>query len=47
MLTQQPNLRGPLQIILKTVGIKNADIKTASEITIIFWITRIRNLQYD
>ena len=44
MLTQQPNLRGPLQIILKTVGIKNADIKMASEITTIFWITRIRNL---
>ena len=47
MLTQQSNLRRPLQIILKTVGIKNADIKTASEITIIFWITRIWNLQYD
>jgi len=32
----QSNLKGPLQIILKTVGIKNADIKTASETTIIF-----------
>jgi len=31
----------PLQIILKTVGIKNADIKIASEITMIFCITRI------
>ena len=40
----QSNLNGPLQIILKTVGIKNADIKAASEITIIFCITRIRNL---
>ena len=36
VLIQQPNLRGPLQIILKTVGMKNVDIKTASEITIIF-----------
>jgi len=31
----------PLQIILKTVGIKNADIKIASEITMIFCIIRI------
>mgnify|MGYP007122985941 FL=1 len=36
VLIQQSNLRGPLQIILKTVGIKNADIKTASKITTIF-----------
>ena len=42
-LIQQSNLKGPLQIILKTVGIKNADIKIASEITTIFCITRIRN----
>jgi hypothetical protein len=32
----QSNLKGPLQIIFKIVGIKNADIKTASEITTIF-----------
>ena len=36
MIIQQSSLRLPLQIILKTVGMKNADIKTASEITIIF-----------
>ena len=42
LLIQQSNLRRPLHIILKTVWIKNADIKMASEITIIFWITRIR-----
>ena len=46
ILIQQSSLRRPLQIILITVGIKNADIKMASEITIIFWITRIKNLEY-
>ena len=40
-LIQQSNLKGPLQIILKTVGTKNAVIKAASEITITFWIIRI------
>tara|TARA_B100001750_G_scaffold109645_1_gene86634 strand:+ start:349 stop:459 length:111 start_codon:yes stop_codon:yes gene_type:complete len=36
MLIQQSNPKWPLQIKLKTVGTKNADIKAASEITIIF-----------
>ena len=35
---QQSNGRLPLQIMLKTVGIKNADIKIANDITMIFWI---------
>jgi len=35
-MLQQFSIKLPLQIILKTVGIKNADIKTASEITTIF-----------
>ena len=36
MIIQQSSLRLPLQIILKTVGMKNADIKTASDITTTF-----------
>ena len=36
ILIQQSNLRLPLQIILKTVGIKNADIKMPSDITTTF-----------
>jgi len=36
ILIQQSNLILPLQIILKTVGIKNTDMKTASEITTTF-----------
>ena len=43
MLIQQSNIKLPLQIILKTVGMKNADIKMASDITTIFCIIRIRN----
>ena len=41
MIIQQSSLRLPLQIILKTVGTKNADIKTPSDITTTFWIIRI------
>ena len=36
MLIQQSNIKLPLQIILKTVGIKNADMKMASDMTTIF-----------
>ena len=43
MLIQQSNIKLPLQIMLKTVGIKNADMKMASDMTTIFWIIRIRN----
>ena len=33
---QHSNLRLPLHIILKTVGMKNADIKRPKDITMIF-----------
>ena len=36
IIIQQSNFRLPLQIILKTVGMKNADIKTPNDITITF-----------
>ena len=36
MLIQQSIIKLPLQIILKTVGIKNADIKMPSDITTTF-----------
>ena len=36
MIIQQSSLRLPLQIILKTVGMKNADIKKPSDITTTF-----------
>ena len=41
---QQSNFRLPLQIILKTVGIKNAAMNTPSDITTTLWISRISSL---
>ena len=43
VLIQQFNAKGPLHTKLIAVGIKNADINTAKEATMIFCIIRIRN----